>query len=98
MSLNLKPGELVRIKPHVEILATIDASDMNGRLFFDVEMVPFCGGVYRVRARVEQFIDERAGRTKSSNTSAVFLADVWCHSRFSTSRMFCPRVLLFMVA
>lgn len=92
-SLNLKPGELVRIKPHDEILATADSHNMNRGLSFDVEMVPYCGGVYRVRSRVERFIDERTGRIKSLKTPAVILEDVWCSSRFSTCRMFCPRAL-----
>jgi hypothetical protein len=93
VALDLKPGELVRIKPHEEILATIDSRNMNRGLYFDVEMVPFCGGVYRVRSRVERFMDERTGRIKSLKTPAVILEDVWCRSRFSTCRMFCPRAL-----
>jgi hypothetical protein len=93
VSLDLKPGELVRIKPHDEILATLDARNMNRGMAFDVEMVPFCGGVYRVRSRVERFIDEKTGRIKSLKTPAVILEDVWCRSRFSTCRMFCPRAL-----
>jgi hypothetical protein len=93
VSLDLKPGELVRIKPHEEILATLDTRNMNRGMVFDVEMVPFCGGVYRVRSRVERFIDERTGRIKSLKTPAVILEDVWCRSRFSTCRMFCPRAL-----
>jgi hypothetical protein len=91
--LNLKPGELVRIKPHDKILATLDARNMNWGLLFDVEMVPFCGGVYRVRSRIERFVDEKTGRIKSLKTPAVILEDVWCCSRFSTCRMFCPRAL-----
>jgi hypothetical protein len=93
LSLDLKPGELVRIKPHEEILTTLDSRNMNRGLLFDVEMVPFCGGVYRVRSRVERFIDEKTGRIKSLKTPAVILEDVWCRSRFSTCRMFCPRAL-----
>jgi hypothetical protein len=93
VSLDLKPGELVRIKPHEEILATIDSRNNNRGLFFDVEMVPFCGGVYRVRSRVERFIDERTGRIKSLKTPAVILEGVWCCSRFSAYKMFCPRAI-----
>jgi hypothetical protein len=93
VSLDLKPGELVRIKSHEEILATLDSRNRNRGLFFDVEEVPFCGGVYRVRSRVDRFIDERTGRIKSLKTPAVILEGVWCCSRFSTCRMFCPRAL-----
>jgi len=93
VSLDLKPGELVRIKSHEEILATLDSRNRNRGMGFDVEEVPFCGGMYRVRSRVERFIDERTGRIKSLKTPAVILEGVWCPSRFSTCRMFCPRAL-----
>ena len=89
--LNLRPGELVRVKSQDEILATLDTRNMNHGLSFDVEMVPYCGGVYRVITRVERFIDEKTGRTKSLRTPAVILEDVACRSRFSRCRMFCPR-------
>ena len=89
--LNLQPGELVRIKSYDAILATIDAENMNRGLFFDNEMVPFCGGTYRVLARVETFLDEKTGRLKSMKTPALILDNAACRSRFSKCRMFCPR-------
>jgi hypothetical protein len=92
--LNLQPGELVRVKSHEEILATIDARNTNRGMSFDAEMVPYCGGVYRVTAQVERFIDEKTGRLKSLKTPAVILQDVTCRSRFSKCRMFCPRSIL----
>jgi len=91
--LDLQPGELVRVKSHAEILATLDAGNKNRGMLFDVEMVPYCGGVYRVRSRMERFIDEKTGRIRSLKTPAVILEDVWCRSQFSTCRMFCPRAL-----
>jgi hypothetical protein len=91
--LDLKPGELVRIKSHQEILPMIDNLNMHRGLLFDVEMVPFCGGTYRVRSQVERFLDERTGKMRSLKTPAVILDDVWCRSGFSTCRTFCPRSL-----
>ena len=90
-SLNLQPGDLVRVKSHGEILDTLDVRNMNRGMTFDVEMVPFCGGTYRVMARVERFLDEKTGRLKSMKTSAVILEGVGCRSYFSKCRMFCPR-------
>jgi hypothetical protein len=90
-SLNLQPGDLVRVKSHDEILATIDSRNTNRGMSFDTEMVPYCGGTYRVIDRVEKFIDEKTGRLKSLKTPAVVLGDVTCTSRFSRCRMFCPR-------
>jgi hypothetical protein len=90
-TLNLQPGELVRVKPYEEILKTVDANRMNRGLSFDAEAAPYCGGVFRVRARVDKFIDETTGRLKTLKTPAVMLDGVWCQSRYSDTRMLCPR-------
>ena len=91
--LNLRPGELVRIKSHDAILATITGGGMNRGLLFDKEMVPFCGKTFRVKARITTFVDERTGNLKSMKTPAVMLEGVWCQSRFSNKKMFCPRAI-----
>ena len=52
--LNLQPGELVRVKSHKEILATIDKNFFNRGLFFDAELVPNCGKTFRVQDAGEQ--------------------------------------------
>ena len=89
--LNLQPGDLVRVKSYEEILATIDSGNQNRGLFFDAEMAPNCGGTYRVKARVEKFIDEQTGRMRKLKTPAVILEGVHCRSRYSDNRLFCPR-------
>jgi hypothetical protein len=58
---------------------------------FDAEMVPYCGKIFRVRTRVEKFIDERTGYIKRMRTPAVILDGVFCQSRYSENRLFCPR-------
>jgi hypothetical protein len=90
-NLNLQPGELVRVKSHKEILATLNIYNVNRGLLFDAEQVPYCGGQYRVKARISTFIDEKTGRLKTLKTPAVMLEGVWCQSRYSNCRMFCPR-------
>jgi hypothetical protein len=90
-TLNLQPGELVRVKSYEEILATLDPNNRNRGLFFDAEMVPYCGGTYRVRTRVNNFLDEKTGEMTTLKTPAVILENVWCASRYSSCRMFCPR-------
>ena len=90
-SMNLQPGDLVRVKSYGDILATLDGANKNRGLFFDAELVPFCGREYRVRTRLTDFIDEKTGRMVSLKTPAVILEDVWCQSRYSTCRVFCPR-------
>jgi len=89
--LNLQPGELVRVRPYEEILASLDTAGQNRGMGFDAELVPFCGGTYRVKARVNTFIDERTGKMREMKTPAVLLEGVCCQSRYSHNRMFCPR-------
>lgn len=93
VDLKLQPGDLVRVKTHQEILSTLDRRNKNRGLYFDVEMVPFCGRVYRVRSRVDRFINEKTGRMMSLKTPAVIMEGVFCRSHFSKRRMFCPRGL-----
>ncbi len=90
-SLNLQPGELVRVKSYKDILATLNSANMNRGLLFDAELVPYCGGTYRVKDRVSNFIDEKTGKVTSLKTPAVILENVWCRSRYSHCRLFCPR-------
>jgi hypothetical protein len=53
--------------------------------------VPFCGRTYRVRNRVEKFVDEKTGYLKRMKTPAIILEGVYCCARYSDHRMYCPR-------
>ena len=88
-----EPGDVVRIKSYDEILSTLDRVNKLGGLFFDAEMVPFCGGTYRVRSRVKNFLNEKTGKLVALKAGAVMLENVWCQSRYSDCRMFCPRAI-----
>jgi hypothetical protein len=90
-NLDLQPGELVRVKSHNEILATLGSDNMNRGLYFDVELVPYCGGRYKVKSRVERFVDEKTGKMRKLKTPAVILESVVCRSRYAACRLFCPR-------
>jgi hypothetical protein len=91
VTLNLQAGEFVRVKSYQDILATVDAKNRNRGMSFDAEMMPYCGGVFRVRGRVEKFIDEKTGYIKTLKTPAVILEGAYCRARYSDHRMFCPR-------
>jgi hypothetical protein len=91
ITLDLQPGELVRVKSYEDILATIDEHNKNRGLFFDAEMVPYCGRTFRVRSRVSRFVSEQTGRIVTLKTPAVILENVWCQSSYSDRRMHCPR-------
>ena len=92
-TLDLKPGELVRIKSQDEILQTVNARNRNRGLSFDAERVRFCGGEYRVLARAERIIDEGTGKIIKLSRDCIILDGVVCTSQYSDNRLFCPREL-----
>lgn len=81
-------GDWAEVKSHEEILATLDRSGRNRGLTFDTEMVPFCGGRYRVLRVVERVIDEETGRLLELPGRSVILDTVVCEARY---HRFCPR-------
>jgi hypothetical protein len=89
--LNLKPGDLVRVKPNKEILATCNTAGRNRGLSFDAEMAPYCGSVFKVRTRVSKFVDEKTGKLSIMKNDSIILEGAWCRSKYSKCRMFCPR-------
>jgi hypothetical protein len=74
--LDLQPGELVRIKTRDEIERTLDSNFKNRGLWFDEEMTRFCGGTYKVLARVSRQIDERSGKMVTFKTPCISLEGV----------------------
>jgi hypothetical protein len=91
LDLNLQPGDLVRVRPYEDILSTINIANQNRGMSFDAEMVPFCGKLFRIKTRVETFIDEKTGYVRRMKTPAIILEGVYCQSRYSENRVFCPR-------
>jgi hypothetical protein len=90
-SLDLQPGELVRVKRHEEILLTLNSDNLNRGLMFDAEMVPYCGRTYRVLKRVTRIVNEKTGEMQEMKTPCIILDTVVCQSRYSSCRLFCPR-------
>lgn len=87
----IRPGDLVRVKSLEQILATLDTANKNRGLLFDVELVPYCGKVCRVKAVIERFVDEKTGVLRTLKTPAIILDGVWCRSLYTSRKMFCPR-------
>jgi hypothetical protein len=92
-NLNLQPGEWVRVKSYEAILATCDVALNNRGMCFDKEMVPYCGGVYRVLRRVTRIINERTGKMVEMKTPCIILDTVVCESKYGECRLFCPRAI-----
>ncbi len=93
LDLDLKPGELVRVKSYEQIRETLNLSAANRGLSFDAELVPYCGEAFRVRTRIERFIDEKTGKMLHMKTPAVILEGVHCQSLYSGQRILCPRAV-----
>lgn len=92
-TLDLHPGEHVRVKPLEQIVATINRRKRNRGLSFDPEMVRYCGAVHRVRARVNRIIDERTGKMMDLTGDCIILEGAVCNAEYSNKRLFCPRKL-----
>jgi hypothetical protein len=90
-TLNLQPGELVRVKSQEEILKTVSSSNKNRGMYWDAELVPYCGGTYRVLKRVSKLIIERTGKMQEMKTPCIILDNVMCQARYSQCRMLCPK-------
>ncbi len=88
--LNLQPGELVEVCSKEEIMATLDKSQRNRGLWFDSEMLPYCGGIYRVLRRVHQIVDEKTGKMVNMKNPCIVLEGVVCKSDF---HRLCPRAI-----
>ena len=91
--LDLKPGDTVEVRPTEEIAPTIDESGRTRGLGFDREMIPYCGGRYRVKDRVERIIDERTGEMIEISSDCLILDGVVCSGEHSSGRWFCPRAI-----
>jgi hypothetical protein len=91
--LQLEPGELVQVKSKREIAAALDENGLNKGLSFDWEMLPHCGRSYRVRDRVERFIDENTGTMVELKNPCIILDGVACSGDWSEGRWFCPRAI-----
>lgn len=89
--LDLQPGELVRVKPREEIAKMLTDKGTNRGLWFDREMLAFCGQVFRVRKRVERIIEEPTGRMLEFSNDCVILDGAVCSGQRSPGRWFCPR-------
>jgi hypothetical protein len=87
-TLDLRPGELVRVKPIEAIIETLDTNNRNRGMTFDAEMKKYCGRQARVLRRVERVIDEKTGRMLQLKNPCVILQDVICTSDY---HRLCPR-------
>ena len=85
--LDLRPGELVRVKPLDQIRATLDAEGKHQKMLFAPTMAEYCGQVMKVRDRVENIVLEATTRQRKIKDTVVLegaVCDGVCHR-------LCPR-------
>jgi hypothetical protein len=74
--LNLILGEFVRVKPKRLIEMTLNQRSRNRGLWFDREMLRFCGGIFRVKSRVERVVVEKTGELRDLSNPCIVLDGV----------------------
>lgn len=89
--LGLQPGETVRVKSAEEIRATLNVQGRNRGMWFDAEMVQFCGKLHKVEMRVERLIDELTGKMLVMKNPCIQLQNVTCRGECTADRLGCPR-------
>ena len=89
-TLDLQPGEWVRVKSVEEIEATLRPTNHHRGLSFDREMLKYCGRTAQVLRRVDHIINEQTGQMIKIKTPCVILTDVTCAADFHRS---CPRAI-----
>jgi hypothetical protein len=88
--LDLQPGELVEVRSKDEIMRTLGKDQKNRGLWFDSEMLPYCGGIYRVLRRVHKIVDEKTGKLVEMKNPCIVLEGVVCKSDY---HRLCPRAI-----
>lgn len=76
--LELKPGELVRVKAREQIIATLDGNGKHRGLAFSEPMFAYAGRTMRVAACVQRIIDERTGKLREFAPGTVLLEGAIC--------------------
>jgi hypothetical protein len=74
-------------------MGTLNSQLRNRGLGFDVEMVPYQNGQYRVLRRIEKIINEKTGEMMKLPNPCIVLDGVTCSGNYSNYRMFCPRAI-----
>lgn len=79
-----RAGTWVRIKLPHEIARTLDCASKSRGLWFDKDMLKYCGQEFRVRGQIRKIIDVRSGAMISMKTPCVVLEEVHYTGEFQT--------------
>ena len=70
-TLDLQPGELVRVKSRARIAQTLDVHGRNKGMGICEEMTQLCGRTAEVRNRVDRIIEEKTGKMRPLHHSVM---------------------------
>lgn len=87
----LKPGDWVVVKSKEEIEQTLNQENRNRGLFFDIEMLPYCGRRMRLLKKVDRIIDDRTGGMRGLPNDCWIIEGAVCTGYQSRNRLFCTR-------
>jgi hypothetical protein len=79
-SLNLQPGELVRVKSRAQIVQTLDHNMSNRGMMLCYEMMRCCGREAEVRYRVDRLINESTGLMREISDAVTLSSMRGCGS------------------
>lgn len=75
-NLGLQPGQIVTVKSKQAIELTLNREFRNRGLEFGKDMLFYCGGSYRVAARVDRILHEATGEMLTFKTPSIVLEGV----------------------
>ena len=80
VTLGLEPGDWVRVKSVEEIGKTLDKDQRNRGLYFEREMMKYCGQTAQVLRRVDRIVEETTGRmiTDEDTVHHSFGRNLYC--------------------
>lgn len=78
---DLSPRQPVAVRTKDEIMATLNSENRNRGMWFDQEMIPYCGTGTRVERHVQRIIDESTGKMIKLS-DCVVLENVVCQGLY----------------
>ncbi len=82
VTLDLKVGERVRVRPRQEIEATLDKHNHNRGLLFDSETSTWCGSSSTVIDRVKRLVDDQTGEMIDIKSDCLILDGMVCRGEY----------------
>lgn len=89
----LRPGDWVQVKSKEEIEATLGPDQKNRGLWFDIEMLRYCGRKMRLLQQVDRIIEERTGVMMQLPNDCWIIEGAVCTGYLSRRRLFCTRLI-----